>query len=215
MKSFIWPPEYLLYCMIGFGCLPVAAGVYRFKSIGWQLRLLLLLLTVSAVSILLQFLSGRHGRSNVWVSHFYSLIEYSLMIWVYSGWDNNSKRALLMQVSVIPFALFWIAAKIYLEKLTEPAVYTPTIARAILGCVSMGYIYYLNSIPKFKVVDSQRFWTTLATLTLCFGSITFFALRTQILWLPTDELWISISINWGVNILANCFYANSFLRTSV
>jgi len=191
---------------------PLIIALIKHRKPSADMVMLLAYLSFSALTTMCQYYFGEIlGLENLWMSHFFSLLEYQLLILLYSLWAENQILKSLLRLSVIFFAAFWIWAKVNLEKIVQPAVYTPSVGRLIITCVSLYFIFYFVRQPGLAIGKSEKFWITLATLILCAGSLTFFMFRNIIPWLPPHQVLIAFHIHWLNIIVANGFYSWAIL----
>ncbi len=196
---------FLYYLSIVSGLFPFILGLSLFRKLNTALRLLLLLFGIAllfeAFGYYLYFFTT--FRSNVLIFHFYTLIECSLFIFVFSFWQNDSKLKRVLRITIPGFAFLWIGSKLFFENFDQHDNYTNSLECVLLVGVSFRTLYVVNQDRLKDILREPRFWISSAVLIYFSANLLPFALG-------------SIIVNWGfphalVNIISNLLYAGGFL----
>jgi hypothetical protein len=195
------------YAAIASVTFPVAAGAVRLRLLDRALKTLLSLQFIYLIVTALQLYLALHNIRNLWLSHFFILIEYSFLIAVFSFWEKNKWAVKALFFSVVLFALFWILANFLFEPFAEPAIYTNSLARTIYCFVGL---YTLRNITKDSttlILRDPRFWIISSLLISSTGDLMFYSLRSVIVRLSPRDIFIAWSIHWILNIITNLLYS--------
>ena len=115
---------FLYYFAIISGLVPFIIGLVLFRCLNTEMKFLLLLfgigLLIEALGYYFYFFT-KYG-SNIWLFHFYTLIECSLLIYVFSHWQKNMKLERIFHLSIPGFAVLWIDAKFFSQTLINPTI---------------------------------------------------------------------------------------------
>ncbi|HTP79487.1 MAG TPA: hypothetical protein VMM57_03675 [Bacteroidota bacterium] len=194
----------LLDVTIYSSLLPVIVAFLRLRSLNRDLKTFTGLITVYSISVFLQLYLGRASINNLWVAHFYNLIEFNTLAILFSDWVDGDWSKAVMRLSIVLFSFFWLLSKVFLERIDEPSVYTSTIAKLVLGLMSIYLLLGFAKETESLIIEDPRFWITASVLIASAGSITFFALRGVIAKLPPEQLYRAYAIHWMILLITHC-----------
>ncbi|MGB2867521.1 MAG: hypothetical protein WBD36_03650 [Bacteroidota bacterium] len=191
--------------------IPVIVGLFTIRSLQPDLKLLLILFVVNAMAVSLQYYLGSRDVNNLWIGHFFNLIEYNMLTLMISDWQEKESTKAVFRLSMLVFTAFWIVAKLYLEKMDQPSVYVIPVSRVLLACAS---VYSLVGVAQSKTLtflENPRFWVLSALLVSSAGGLMFYALRGMIAHLPTEQLLLAFYVHWSLIVVENLIYSGGFL----
>ncbi len=194
--------------------LPVAVGATRIRLLDRAMKTFLLLQTIYAIVIALQFYLALHHLTNLWISHVYAVIEYPFLMAVFSLWQKNRIVEKAMLISIAFFVAFWVVASIYLEPFTAPATYTYPVSRMIYCAVGLYTLRKISLESTSPILKDPRFWIISSLLISSTGDLMFYALRDVISGLSQQELLTAFGIHWILIIVTNLFYSEGYICTS-
>ncbi len=195
----------LYYLSFVSGLIPFILGLVLFRKLNLALKSLLLLfgigLLIEALGYYLYFFTKI--QNNIWLYHFYTLIECSLFIFIFSFWQNDFKLKRILRIIIPGFAFLWIGAKIFFESFDQPDNYTTSLECVLLVAISFRTLYVVDQEHLKTIFREPRFWISAAVLIYFSANLVTFALGNMI-------------VNWGlhhavINIIANLLYAGGFL----
>ena len=198
----------LYYLSFVSGLMPFILGLILFRKLNPALKSLLLLfgigLLIEVLGYYLYFFAKI--QNNIWLYHFYTLIEYSLLIAVFSYWQKNFKLKRMLRISIPGFAVLWIGAKFFFESFDQPDSYTTSLECVLLVGISFRTLYVVNQEHMKALFREPRFWVSSAVLIYFSSNLLTFALP-------------NLAVNWGfhhavVNVTSNLLYAGGFLCLS-
>jgi len=201
----------LLDLTIYSSLLPVIVAFLRLRFLNRELRAFTGLITVYSISIFLQFYLARASINNLWVAHFYNLIEFNTLAILFSDWVDGDWPKAIIRLTIVLFSFFWLFSKIFLERIDEPSVYTATIAKLVLGLMSIYLLFGFAKQTESLIIEDPRFWITASVLIASAGSATFLALRGVIAKLPPQEFYHAYSFHWVILIITHMVNTWAFL----
>jgi hypothetical protein len=151
------------------------------------------------------------GFNNLWMTHVYSIIEYTLLIIVFSCWQKNQMFRKILQWSIPVFAIMGITNMIRLQDLHHVNSYGLTVEGMILVGVSAYTLFELNREGAGSLLREPRFLIGTGVLLYFTSTVIFFALSNVLLSFPRQTALLVWSLHNMVNILANFVYAGGIL----
>ena len=197
--------DFFYYLSIVSGLTPFILGLILFRKLNTALKLLLLLfgigLLFDAFGYYLYFFT--RFRSNVLLFHFYTLLECSLFIFIFSFWQNDLKLNRVLRILIPGFAFLWIGSKFFFASFDQHDKYTTSLECGLLVGISFRTLYAVNQERLKTIFQEPRLWISAAVLIYFSANLLTFAVG-------------NIIVNWGfhhsvVNIISNLLYAGGFL----
>lgn len=145
----------------------------------------------------------------LWLFHFFTLLEYALLIFAFSYWHNFRVKKIL-RWSILVFAIIWFMAKLSLEKFSEWDSYTVSLESVILISVS-AYTLFNMGKRSDSLFREPQFWISGAVLIYFAGNLWNFALGNIILSWYNQNINVTWPIHSILNITCNISYAGAFL----
>ena len=169
------------------------------------MKLLLLLFCVGLLIDALGYYlySYTKFRNTLWLFHVYTLIEYSLLILVFSFMQKNIKLKRIFRLSIPVFFVLWIGAKLFCEDFSQTDSYSSSLECLLLVAASFGTLYTLGKQYFENIFRDPQFWVGSGVLIYFSGNLLAFALS-------------NTSLNWSfhhslMTIISNLFYTGGFL----
>jgi hypothetical protein len=190
---------------------PIIAGVYKIKTISFELKILLTYIVFAFVTsvLFLWFIKGYKIQVGFW--HISILVEYLFIMWIIIAWQESKKMARFFGGLFWIYLVFWLCAKFTFEPLDGFYSYTSSSSQAILA-LSAGYTLFIvigNGMES--LLGNQRFWILLTFVVNYLSTLMPLALvgvlsKDSIE--STSTLW---SINWIMTIITNILLTIGFL----
>jgi len=193
--------------------IPLIAGIVVYRCLTKPLKILLILFVVGAVVELIGYYFLIKQTQSVWVFHVYTLLEFSLLVLVFSYWQKGRIRKWL-RFSIGVFFLMWLAAKFSIEGVDEWDSYTGTFEGVFLIAVSAGTFFNLIGENLESLLYDSRFWVASAVLIYFSGTLLTFALSNTIAGSADYNLFKLTLFHPILNIISNLCYAGGFLCKS-
>ena len=189
----------------------VVVGGFRVRALSFELKLLLLFLGIVVINNIILIYWAYLKINNIWLFHFYTLLEYSFLAYILSSWQKTPMFRYGIRWSIGAFAIFWIIAKFTFEPVVSYDAFTATISRFLLiGFASLS-LYELSKSTREKFYLESRFWISGAILIYSAGSILWLALSNVINSWPESQMMAAWTIHWILDILTNILYLGGFL----
>jgi len=191
--------------------LPLFAGLYFYRRLKREMKILLVLFAIVTLVEGYTFYQTLNQTNYYWVHHIYMPLEYGLLVWVFSYWQNYPflKRALRLSIPV--FVLICIIKMLSLENLMNPNSFTASVAYASYVGISSYTMISLQEQNPCAIHKDFRFWVGSALLVYSTGGLAYFAFRDTVVNKFMIEIW---SIHAILNIIAHILYSIGFICQS-
>jgi len=160
---------------------------------------------------IITFLLSRYTINNHWVLHIYDLLEYCILILMFSRWQPERRISDFLKLSMPVFVIFWIVSKFTIESLSGLSNYVHPAACLIFIIVSILTLYQLVKSELSKLVKVPRYWIVSGVLLFFAGSIMFYLLENEFASLRYDDAILIMKVHWSVGALVNVIYSIGFL----
>lgn len=191
--------------------LPILVGGLRWKSEARQeVGLFFYLLLFNAFSGITQLVLASWSINNLWVSHFSALIEVTLSLLAYRGWQKSEAAKIVLVAVVVFYAMTWGMLR-FMEELSSPSLIAFPIARSVVMIASFHMLYVLARDSDVPLLQMPRFWIVATTMIAGAAAIMFFALQGVITKMQVSQVVRVFYAYWTLTILLNCAYSWSFL----
>ena len=189
----------------------ILVGFYTFKQLGKESKIFLLYLVISLLTSIATVYLALNNMRNLWVSHLYTPIQFGLLMWVFSSWQEKPNVKRLFQLLIPAFILVWAIAAIFLEHTNEFNTFSrPT--ESILLIIASGYtLFQVNKEKVESLFRQPSFWVGSGTLIYFTGMVILFTITNVLLRSSEEILRTAWIVNWILNVITNLFYAGAFL----
>ncbi len=182
--------------------LPLATGIYGFRRFNSELKILVayfaLVVLVEAYCLYQAYNSG----NTMWIFRFYTPIEYSFLVLVFSFWQKRAFLRRMLLYSIPLFVLIYLGSESFLETSNNFDNFTASLESVLLVGISAFTLLGINQEDKGNILRDPRFWVGTAVLIYFSGNVMIFALSKEItFWWAHNSL----------NISANLLYSGGFL----
>lgn len=171
-----------------------------------------LFFTLASTTEITLYILNFQGKSSAWISHIYTLIEYSLITMILADWQTNSAFARLIRITSTVFILLFIVVKITgLENfsLDMNNFITRPLAVLLLSAFAFITLQDLWSRTPANLTNDYRFWMLLAMALYYSASLALFAF----MFTKDQQVLIALfKIHAVVNILHNILFTIGVLR---
>ena len=182
---------------------PFIAGALLIKRLTFELRLLVLLVMCKLVLELLANYLGSHGIHNLFLSHIYSYIEFSLMATIFYRLARIHTWKMFILISSIGFIIFSIINLIYFESFEEFNSNQRYLEGILIFVFCVGYFFklikkaehvFLERHPYFILAASYLFYIS-GTLFLFLSSKNFMGADLHKYWEMHGlmNIWLNLS----------------------
>lgn len=191
--------------------LVVGVGLIRLKKLPLALKLLVLFLAVVLVNNIIMLYWAFLKINNMWLFHFFTLLEYTSLSWILSYWHTKPFFQNGIRWSILFFACFWVLAKFTFEDMDSYDSITATISHLLLIGYAALTLFELGQTTGEKFILDARFWVSGAVLIYSTGSVLWLALSNVIITWPESQMMIAWTIHWTLDIFTNILYMGGIL----
>ena len=175
------------------------------------MKILLVLVSLSLLFGILLYPIHAIWGSNLYVFHFFTLLEYSLLTFIFSKWQKIEWFKKALRISILIFAVIWILSKLWIEDFSSTDNYTSSIANTLLVGISAYTMLSLLQDNIETLFMEHRFWISSGVLIYYGGSLFTIALSNALQSITKTEA----TVMWGIHnvlfIAANLCYTGGFL----
>ncbi len=156
------------------------------------------------------FYLATHYTNNLWITHITTIVEYSIIAFVFALW---SKRTIARRLMLASIPLFWsicAIAMLSVEKITHSGSFSTPLEGMLLA--SMGVHSLLDFIDDYNgsLIRDPKFWVSACVVLYSLGTAPYFAVY-NILGMTSREMaFAALAVNWVLSIVANALYATAF-----
>jgi hypothetical protein len=184
----------------GFLALALLVGLFRFKRLAYEQRLLYYLVVTASAAELLSEILWRLKVNNLFLNHFYAVAEFSILGMLYARHLDGLIKPIYIRGVVLAFGLLALINVIFFQGL-ETFNSNVTFAESLLLILlAMLYFYKLLRYLEHRVLQHvPMFWINMSVLTYFSGALILFHVANELIPLPKDE----IEAIWGTHALFN------------
>lgn len=175
-------------------------GFIRFKSLGNDQLILLLLLAISVAVELVGRILWKFSLGNLFLYHFYSIAEFTLLGTLYKRNLTGVVKSVYSTSIIALFIIFAVVNTIFFQRLKEFNS-NVTFAESLLLIV-WALLYFYKLLRDMEHRQLQRvpmFWINMSVLTYFSGAFLLFHVANELFTFPKEE----IAILWGTHALFN------------
>ncbi len=194
--------EYYQYLTTIAPFLPVAFGLYAYKGLGKELRILFYFVCFSAVAELVSALISIGGNNTMPGAHVYVLVEFIILTFFYANYIKVYIARKYIWVIIAGFTVLSVLNALFIQKITA----YPNILRAVESIVmvifSVLYFHKIMVEAKIKKLSKEpMIWINTAMLVYFSGNFFFHILFPVVLANSEEFARRIIYFYWSSNIL--------------
>ena len=186
-------------------------GGVRYRNLPRPLKILEWLIIISTVVVVGQLTLAFIKIHNLWMSHFYTLIEIVFVVFMYSSWMKKPQNRFMLSLCLLAFVLFWIVSKFTFESFAYRDGWTATISMILQIIISTFILVDVVRENDIIWTDDPRFWIATGIILYAAGSLFWFAFFNKMLQISPERFKQVYNLNWILSILSNLLYARGFL----
>lgn len=134
-------------------------GLVRYKTLDSARRLIWWLMLCSLVSNIVQITLALQRVPNLFIAHFYVLIEFVLLTLIYLQALNKSLSAWWVRILLVGFVVFSLVNAFYIQGLSANNSYQRTLETVIVIAWILFYFYKtLQELKVQKIELEPMFW---------------------------------------------------------
>lgn len=160
-----------LFTLLG-GSAPVAIGLIRYKALDSARRLIWCLMLCSLVSNAVQITLALQRIPNLFIAHFYVLVEFVFLMLIYQQSLNKSLSAWWVRLSLVGFVAFSLVNAFYIQGLSANNSYQRTLEAVMVIAWILFYFYKtMQELKVQKISKEPMFWFSSGALLYFAGTL--------------------------------------------
>jgi hypothetical protein len=203
------PLLFYIFLLVQYGV--VLLGGFRYRSLPHPLRILEWFLVVTLGVVVMEFMLALFHVHNLWLSHFYTLIELMFIVLLYSLWIKQKRTRSVLLVSFLVFVVFWIVSKFTFEPFSINDGWMGTFSKVLQITFSALLLVEIVKENEIAWMNDMRLWVVTGIVVYASGTFFLFALFNRMLQISPDRLRLIWSLNWILMIISNLLFARGFL----
>ena len=189
--------------------IPFASGLYVLRSLSNEMKILLVYFGLALITESINSYSALHNIKNLWLFHFFTIVEYGLLAWVFSSWQRSVMLRRVLRMSIPLFSLMGLISAI--NKLGEFNASMRSVESLILVAASAYTLFELSQASLSSLFKEPRFWVGSAALVYFAGSLVMFALSNPVLRSGIEHARTVFAIYSILNAIASLIFAGGFI----
>jgi hypothetical protein len=181
------------------------------KKLKPELKILGAYFVVCLIAGLFEILLASKGINNLWIFHYFTPIEYALLMFMFYSWNQRSPVGKLILYSIPIFIGLWLMGSFWLANPADTFSYAYPVSEVLLVLVSSYTLIRIERLEKSSLLDMPEFWASSGTLIYFGGTIVWSSLNSPLLHTSLEIMRLAWSTQSVANILANLLYAGAFL----
>lgn len=207
----MWAPRLFIAASQLAPLIPLAVALVHFRFLDRALKLIALMIFLSACTEALGEYVVSGGASNLWIFHIWTPLEFTLIILAFACWQRSGRVRGLLYRAIPLFLLVMVVNKIFFEPLTSLDSISRSIGSTILVGVAVFTFQRIIIEPGDSLTRDPRFWVASAVLIYHAGTLTLFTLARLMLSDNPATFGTVYSVHTVINIFTNLLYAAAFL----
>jgi hypothetical protein len=190
---------------------PLLVGLFYYRSLIREMKILVLYLSISFIFELSLFLLGLLGVNNLWMVQVWTIIEYIFIVVLFSYWLKESKIRKMLIYSTIPFIIFYIIDVALLSEINKFNSYSRSVESLIFSGVAGYALYDLSKAHTGSLWQNFRFYLVLAVFLYFTGSLMIFALSNLLIEYTSNLAKLLFMIPMILNLISYFLFAGGIL----
>jgi len=186
----------------------------RWKYLDRGMRIVGTSFFVSALSCIIEVITGSMGIRNHFVVHLYSLVNFSLLTGAVFIFDRKKSFRTIYGVALVLSVLVWTVAKFTFEPLETYPNFTDAAASLILIIWAVRLLFLSFRVYSPSVIRNQRFWVAGGILVANIGGALSFATTNILLKHGMASFALFWHLTWIMNIIADSMFLYSLFQAS-
>jgi hypothetical protein len=199
------------YTVIAVEVGTLIVGGFRYRNLPRPLRILVWLIAFNIGLIGLEFIIASGKRNNLWLTHVSTIVEYVLIVFIFSSWIKHKTIRFVLMSSLPLFIVLWIVGKFTFEPLSFADDLTSTISKVLQISFSAYLLIIIVKDSDIAWRHDSRFWIAASVIIYAAGSLFIFALFNKMVQVSPDFLRMIWPLNWILAIISNLFFTLGFL----
>lgn len=187
--------------------LPLVISIVRYKSLNSsQRKLSILVLCIVIVEITSRLLWYKKVN-NLPVYHFYIIIEFILIIYIYKDELSRLFPKLFFTILSVGFTVFSIVNTVFLQDINTFNSNATTLLGILVIFLSLSYFYALLKEVKYSALEiNPMFWINAGFLIYFSSNLILFFINNNMFQGSTEASYLVWGLHAIVNIVLTIFY---------
>jgi hypothetical protein len=185
-------------------------GLLRFRQLSRPLRYIEGYIIYSVASGWIEYVLGVYHIHNLWLFHFNTLINFTLLLTAFYDWQNSIWNKTLIQLSLGFYLVIWIIGKFSFEPFSGLDIYSNTFAQVIQILFSASLMMTVLKDTQTVWKNDSRFWVASGLLIYVTSTFLVFGFFNVLLTMSPQVLKIIWHINWYAIIISFIFFLRAF-----
>lgn len=181
---------------------PLAAGIYSFRKLNSELKILVAFFALVVLVEAYCFYQTYNSGNTMWVFRFYTPVEYSFLVLVFSFWQKRAFLRKMLLYSIPLFVMICVGSELFLATSNNFDNFTASLESILLVAISSFTLLGINLEDGGNILGDPRFWVGTAVLIYFAGNLMIFSLSKEI------TIWWTHNF---LNISANLLFSGGFL----
>ncbi len=190
--------------------IPAGIGYRNWRILQPPMKIFTLFCFFLVVQVIAEFVLGRLGIANHFVSNIHVLVQVECILFLYFKWVQKTRLKDSLKIAGLMYFVFWFLDVSFLPFPKEFRENIDTVASCILLVASVIILGQIVGVSKISITQYSVFWIAIGTLLYSSGTIVVFSFSNTILNMGMEYFNMLWHINWGFTIIANLFFVRSF-----
>ena len=186
----------------------------RWNRLDSGMRFVAVSFFVSAISCIVEVITGSQGIENHFVVHIYSLLNLSLLTCAVYKFDPKKVYRVVYGSTLTFFVAVWVIGKLTFEPFSSYPNFTDAAASLILVIWAMRLLFISFRVYSPSLIRNQRFWIAAGIFIANIGGILSFATTNILLQYGSIHFGLLWKLTWVMNIIADIVFLYALFRKS-
>jgi hypothetical protein len=190
---------------------PLAAALYGFRRLNFEMKLLGYFFILSAFVDVTLLITASFHANNLWLLNIFMLIEAAVYLFICARWLHSEKLFRSVMVLFVLYFLFWIYTTFVSGSFTEFNDKEKTLKGILLVLISGYLLIRISQEETIYLTRDYRFWVLSGILLYFLIGVIVFTTANYVLENHVKAMYYSWSIHSVINIISNLLFAYGFL----
>jgi hypothetical protein len=197
----IFSQDPLYLAAMGIYIVPLVIGIFRFKILNLEMKLILLWFFLAMVCDWYVFWIMIANKSANWTRYYYLPVEYTLIAFAFSRWLKNRNIQRILVFSIPIFIAICIISALAKDSLLFNDNLTIPLSCLIYTIISLYILISLLNENYAFIYKNHKFWICAGLLLYSASGVIFYSLSNYY------PLYIFFQINTSIMIVSTVFYS--------
>jgi hypothetical protein len=190
--------------------IPGITAAYHWKKLHGPMKLFGIFCFYSVFHIVLEFILGRMGIPNQFLSNIYRLLLLECILFLYHQWTRRQILKNFFAFAGMAFMIVWAVDFSFTPFPDEFREHLIASANIVMLATSVVILQDMVRQSELSITKNAIFWISSGIILYSAGTMTVFTMSNAVLKMGIEYFNILWHINWLFTIIANMFFARSF-----